>query len=81
MRLPRPIAAIVDRVRAFGRRVQAAVVHLSLIWMYLVAMACARAWAKLFHRDLLGLGDGEQEPAWLPADAPVFDLEESTRQS
>ena len=81
MRLPRPIALVVDRVRAFGRRVQAAVVHVSLIGMYLVAMAFARAWARLFHRDLLGLGDGDRAPAWLPADSPTFDLEESSRQS
>ena len=81
MRLPRPIAAIVERVRAFGRRVQAAVVYLSLVGIYLLAMACARAWALLFHRDLLGLDGADEGPAWLPADSPVFDLEESTRQS
>jgi hypothetical protein len=79
LRLPRPIAAVVARVRAFGRRVQAAVIYLSLIGIYLAALGCARAWATLFHGDLLGRGDGA--PRWLPPNTPTFDLEESTRQS
>jgi hypothetical protein len=79
LRLPRPIAAVVARIRAFGRRVQAAVVYLSLIGIYLVALGCARAWAVLFHGELLGRGDGA--PRWRSVKSSTFDLEESTRQS
>ena len=44
---------IKERVKAFGRRVQAAVVHVSLFLLYFFGIGAAKIWAKMFHRHLL----------------------------
>lgn len=84
---------IKERVKAFGRHVQAAVVHASLFFLYVFGIGAAKIWATMFHRHLLNAPSEAKTPSeaetrseaeityWLRPAGHYFDEEESLRQS
>ena len=69
------------KIQAFGRRVQARVVHYALLLLYVFGIGAARLWAALFHRKLLQPPTENQDSLWLEVKMPEFNEIESLKQS
>ena len=79
-KLLRTYRAIRDRTRAVGRWLQARLLVVSLVLIYLLGLGLARLYASVFRRELLASARPEDSP-WLPAEDYGFDPERSTQPS
>ncbi|MBN1334750.1 MAG: hypothetical protein JXB39_02185 [Deltaproteobacteria bacterium] len=76
-----PLRRLRDRVRAVGRRVQAAALQVLLVLLYALGFGTAHLWARLFHRRLLAGPAPEAPSFWRKVEPRPFDPAASRRQS
>ena len=75
------LRSIIDKVKAFGRRVQTIVVLAGLAITYIVGFGATKLWILFFHRRLLITRVESDESFWLEATDHEFDDKMSERQS
>lgn len=72
---------VINRLKAFGRRVQGRLVTAGLAVLYLFGFGVTKLWVSVFHRRRLTHRPRSEGTYWVEASGHAFDVNAGDRQS